>query len=219
MAGSTPPFPYRWDPGYPARVGIMPRDGGAAEVRWFEIEPCYVFHPLNAYDDGDRIVVDVVRHPRMFDAQPLGPDEGPPTLDRWTIDRAAGKVSEERLDDRGQEFPRIDERLVGRRHRYGYTVSFDGISGDRLIRHDLAAGTRSDRSFGPGHTVGEFVFVPDDPDSPEDRGTVMGFVHDPGRGASDLMLLDAQTLQTKAAVHLPARVPAGFHGNWAPARN
>jgi carotenoid cleavage dioxygenase len=153
----------------------------------------------------------------MFDAQLLGPDEGPPTLDRWTIDRPAGKVLSERLDDRGQEFPRVDERVVGRRHRYGYAVAFDGVTGDSLIRHDLAGGPPVVRWFGAGHNVGEFVFIPDEADSPEDRGTLMGFVHDPNRDAADLMLLDAQTLETKAAVHLPARVPAGFHGNWAPA--
>jgi carotenoid cleavage dioxygenase len=216
MADSTPAFPYRWDANYPARVGIMPREGGAADVRWFDVDPCYVFHPLNAYDDGDRIVVDVVRHPRMFDAHRLGPDEGAPTLDRWTIDRCAGTVYPECLDDRGQEFPRVDERVVGRRHRYGYAVTFDGVTGDSLIRHDLAGAAPVVRSFGAGHNVAEFVFIPDCDDSPEDRGTLMGFVHDPDRDAADLMMLDSQTLETKAAVHLPARVPAGFHGNWAP---
>ena len=98
----------------------MPREGGNADVRWFDVEPCYVFHPMNAYDDGDTIVLDVVRHPKMFDNEHLGPNEGPPTLDRWTVDLADGKVRESRFDDRGQEFPRVDERLVGKRHRYGY---------------------------------------------------------------------------------------------------
>jgi carotenoid cleavage dioxygenase len=59
------PMPYRWDADYGARVGIMPRDGGDADVSWFDVEPCYVFHPMNAYDDGDTVVVDVVRHPTM----------------------------------------------------------------------------------------------------------------------------------------------------------
>lgn len=65
--------------------------------------------------------------------------------------------------------------------------------------------------------MSEFVFVPDGPDSPEDRGTLMGFVHDPATDRSDLMVLDSQTLETVAAVHLPVRVPAGFHGNWVSA--
>src|SRR5580700_8673892 len=77
----------------------------AREVRrmlgGFDVEPCYVFHPMNAYDDGDSVLLDVVRHQRMFDTHPLGPDEGPPTLERWSIDLTTGKVAEERLDDRG----------------------------------------------------------------------------------------------------------------------
>ena len=63
MAMSGAGLPYRWDNDYPARVGLLPRDGEADDVRWFDVEPCYVFHPLNAYDDGDRVVIDVVRHP------------------------------------------------------------------------------------------------------------------------------------------------------------
>lgn len=219
MFGAGAAFPYAWDPSYPARVGLMPREGGSADVRWFDVDPCYVYHPLNAYADGERTVVDVVRHPRTFDHNRLGPDEGTPTLDRWTIDPAAGKVIEERLDDRGQEFPRHDERLLGGRHRYGYTVTFDGSGGEALIRHDLTAGSTLVREFGPGHDASEFVFVPTDADSPEDQGVLLGFVYDPERDASDLRVLDAATLEDVAAVHLPARVPAGFHGNWAPTEN
>ena len=87
-------FPYSWNPKYPARIGVMPRDGDNSDVRWFDVEPCYVFHPMNAYDDGDTIVLDVVRHPKMFATENLGPNEGPPTLDRWTVDLADGKVRE-----------------------------------------------------------------------------------------------------------------------------
>ena len=123
-AASGASFPYRWDPEYPARVGLLPREGSAEDVKWFEVEPCYVFHPLNAYDQNGTVVLDVVRHARMFASHLLGPDEGPPTLERWTVDIAAGKVLEERLDDRGQEFPRVDERRVSLPYRYGYAGIF-----------------------------------------------------------------------------------------------
>ncbi len=209
-------LPYRWNPKYPARIGVMPRDGGNGDVRWFEIEPCYVFHPMNAYDDGDDIVLDVVRHPKMFDTELLGPAEGPPTLDRWTVDLSVGKVIEERLDDQGQEFPRVDERLVGRRHRFGYAVSTrDGsASSGSLLKHDLWNRSVQSREFGDGAQVGEFVFVPSSVDAGEDEGVLMGFVYDPATQKSDLTILDAGTLETVGAVHLPDRVPNGFHGNW-----
>ncbi|WP_020666323.1 carotenoid oxygenase family protein [Amycolatopsis nigrescens] len=218
--GSRPngAMPYRWDPDYPARVGVMPREGTNADVRWFDVEPCYVFHSLNAYDDGDSVVLDVVRHPKMFDTNLRGPNEGDPTLERWTVDLNAGKVREERLDGRPQEFPRIDERLVGSRHRYGYAMqAVDGAGpSDSLLKHDLHGGSTAVRSFDAGRQPGEFVFVPSGPGAAEDEGVLMGLVYDPATQRSDLTLLDAGTLETVAAVHLPDRVPNGFHGNWSP---
>jgi carotenoid cleavage dioxygenase len=211
-------FPYRWNPHYPARVGVMPRDGGDADVRWFEVEPCYVFHPMNAYDDGDGIVLDVARHPKMVGSDLLGPDEGLPTLDRWVIDLAHGKVRESRIDDRGQEFPRVDERLVGKRHRYGYAPGFGNESNgtDRLHKHDFVGNGSATRSFGAGKQLGEFVFHPRSADAAEDDGVLMGYIYDAVTDRSELAILDAQTLQDIATVRLPHRVPAGFHGNWAP---
>ncbi|WP_370947773.1 carotenoid oxygenase family protein [Amycolatopsis sp. cg5] len=214
--GSNGRFPYSWKQSYPARIGVMPREGSASDVRWFDVEPCYVFHPMNAYDDGDKIVLDVIRHPKMFDRDHTGPNEGPPTLDRWTVDLAAGKVIEERLDDRGQEFPRVDERLVGSRHRYGYSVGQCPSRGPALFKHDLERVTSEVRTFGKGCEPGEFVFVPSSPDAGEDEGVLMGFVYDPATQRSDLTLLDAGSLDQVGAIHLPDRVPEGFHGNWAP---
>jgi carotenoid cleavage oxygenase len=214
-------FPYSWNPKYPARVGVMPRDGDNNDVRWFDVEPCYVFHPMNAYDDGDTVVLDVIRHPKMFDTDHLGPNEGPPTLDRWTVDLADGKVRESRIDDRGQEFPRVDERTVGKRHRYGYAPTVgEGTTGeDTLLKHDFVGSHTSARSFSSGKTLGEFVFHPSAPDAAEDDGVLMGYVYDRGTDRSALAILDAHTLDDVASIQLPHRVPAGFHGNWVPTAN
>jgi carotenoid cleavage oxygenase len=216
-SGTANPLPFRWNPDHPARVGVMPRDGDAGDLRWFEVEPCFVFHPLGAYDDGDAVVLDVVRYDRMFDV-PGGTTEQPPALDRWTLDLGSGTVRTRRLDDRPQEYPRVDERLVGRRHRYGYTVGISGEAApnDLVIKHDTVRGTILTRALGPGREAGEFVFAPSSPDSAEDDGVLMGFVYDKATDRSDLMLLDAATLDTVAAIHVPGRVPHGFHGNWAP---
>jgi carotenoid cleavage oxygenase len=216
------PFPAQWKPDYGARVGVMPRDGGNADVRWFDVELCYVFHPLNAYDDNGKVVIDVARHPKMFDKDIYGPAELPPTLDRWTIDQAAGKVIEERLDERPQEFPRVDDRVVGRRHRYGYTTHVgrdeDWIAFGQLLKHDLRAGTVEARTLGPGTHASEGVFVAASNDAAEDEGWVLTVVYDEGRNTSDLVVLDATdfTGSPVATVHLPQRVPFGFHGTWVP---
>ncbi|MDT5347856.1 MAG: carotenoid cleavage oxygenase [Mycobacterium sp.] len=214
-------FPYSWDPKYPARVGVMPREGSDADVRWFDVEPCYVFHPMNAADEGDTIVLDVVRHPKMFDRDHTGPNEGPSTLDRWTVDLADGKVRESRFDDHAQEFPRVDERRVGKRQRYGYAPTIlDGVEGgDALLKHDFIRGSTESRSFGSENSLGEFVFHPSSPDAAEDDGVLMGYVYNRPTDRSELAILDGQTLQDIASIKLPHRVPAGFHGNWVPSTN
>ena len=217
-------FPYRWSEDYHSRVGLLPLDGGADDVVWCEVEPCYVFHPMNAYDEDGTVVVDLVRHPKMFATHLTGPDEGAPVLERWRIDPAAGKVATELLDDRAQEFPRVDERVVGRRHRYGYSAAVNnqdkdeagfGI-GSALLKHDLTTGAVDTRPLRGG--AGEAIFVPERATSDEDAGYVLSLVYDAERQASDLLVLHAQdfTGDPVAVVHLPVRVPYGFHGNWAP---
>ena len=151
-AGSR--FPYAWSPGRPARLGLLPRQGCAASVRWFDIDPCYVFHPVNAYEVGDRCVVDVVRYDRVFDRDRDAPGESPPTLWRWTLDLTRGTVAAEQLDDIPQEFPRIDDRRKTMPHRYAYTVAMQSgtgvLGGSALLRHDLVRRTVAVHDFGPG---------------------------------------------------------------------
>lgn len=216
------PFPAAWKPSYGARVGVMPRYGDGP-VRWFDVELCYVFHTVNAYDDGDRVVVDVIRHATMFEHDVYGVGDAPGTLDRWTIDLARGRVHEERLDDRGQELPRIDDRLVGRRHRYGYSNLVpdqrDGrVTIGGLVQHDLRTGRSVEARLGPGRAASEGIFVPARPAAAEDEGWVLSVVYDAGRDGSDLMIIDATDFGGRpvATVALPQRVPFGFHGTWLP---
>ena len=218
-------FPYVWDDEYGARIGLMPLRGTADQVQWFEIEPCYVFHPLNARDVGDTVVIDVVRHPRMFDKSRLGPNEGVPSLWRWTFDRASGQAKEEQLDDRAIEFPRVDERLVGRAHRYGWATGLSGGDdadlewpGTSLVRYDSVTGGSEEIDFGPKRAPGEAVFVPRSDDAAEDDGWYLTLVLDGDTDRSELVVLDASAPGEGpvARVHLPTRVPLGFHGNWIP---
>ncbi|MGD0376683.1 MAG: carotenoid oxygenase family protein [Streptosporangiaceae bacterium] len=224
-------MPYTWNPAHQARIGLLPRDGSSGDVRWIEVSPCWVFHTLNAHDDGGRVVVDLCQYENAFDVSTLWGGHGPVTLDRWIIDPVAGKVTEQRLDDRGQEFPRVDDRVVSRPHRYGYSAvigelnqAVAPLSGDfadnafanALLKHDLAHGTVEAHEFGRDATSGEAVFAPAAPGAGEDDGYVMAFVRNPDRGAADLVILAAQdfTGEPVARVHLPARIPLGFHGNW-----
>ncbi|ARG61412.1 carotenoid oxygenase family protein [Mycobacterium kansasii] len=227
-------MPYAWNADYPARIGVMPRDGGNEDVRWFDIEPCYVYHPLNAYtetrDDGSELLIlDVVRYARMFDHDRHGPGDTRPSLDRWTINLATGAVTTECRDDRPQEFPRINESLLGGRHRFGYTLGVDGgyLTGGTtemstsLYKHDYQTGSCQVAPLDAALLIGEMCFVPNPPgtsgERAEDDGILMGYGYHRDRDEGQLLLLDAQTCELMATVHLPQRVPMGFHGNWAPA--
>ncbi len=222
-------MPYAWNPNYPARIGVMPREGGNSDVRWFDIEPCYVYHPLNAYtedrDGTELLVLDVVSYPRMFDRDRRGPGDSRPTLQRWTINLRTGAVHTECRDDRPQEFPRINETRLGRRHRFGYTVGTDGgyLSGgasqmtSALYKHDYSTGSSVAAPLDPNLLIGEMCFVPNPGGGAEDDGVLMGYGYHRGRDEGQLLLLDAQTCESVATVHLPQRVPMGFHGNWEPA--
>ncbi|MFD0660126.1 carotenoid oxygenase family protein [Thermocatellispora tengchongensis] len=173
-------LPYAWNDAHPARVGLLPRHGGAAGVRWYEVPPCFVFHTLNAYEDGEKVVVDLVAYDRLFVEARL--DLGaPPRLERWTVDPAAGQVRRTVLDDRMQEFPRIDDRLTSRPHRYGYTVLTEAFAdflprraedlqelsdpafANALLKHDLSTGAAEAHVFPRGSYAGEPVFAPSPP--------------------------------------------------------
>ena len=86
------------------------------------------------------------------------------------------------------------------------------------MKHDLRAGTSEARTFGRGTHASEGVFVPAANDAGEDEGWVLTVVYDEGRDASDLLVLEATDFSGTpvATVHLPQRVPFGFHGSWVP---
>jgi carotenoid cleavage dioxygenase len=206
-----------------ARLGVMPRDGGNADVRWIEIPPCYVFHPLNAHDDGERIVMDVVRHETMFATSTIGPREATlPTLDRWVID-PVGR-------DRDRDPPRRPPPGVPADRRAAHRTSAPvrlrrGAGRRRRLRHgrDRQAGRRRpgrarSTTSAKGRLASEAVFVPASPDAAEDEGWLLAPVYDRATDRSDVVVLDARDLTAPpvATVHLPVRIPFGFHGSWVP---
>lgn len=217
-------FPFAWNPDYQARVGLLPRDGGAEDIIWADVSPCYVFHPMNAYDDADgNVVLDVCRYDSMMANDHNGPfRDSLPTLDRWTVNPQTAKVGEQRIDDSYQEFPRCHPGLNSKPYRYGYAVGVAptdaGPGFPAILKHDLQTGGRSQFDLGAGRHSGEPYFIPRDGARSEDDGFLMSFVYDAERNASELMVLDAGDLSAPplARVLLPARVPYGFHGSWVP---
>jgi carotenoid cleavage dioxygenase-like enzyme len=214
-------MPITWSDTYPARLGVMPRTGTDADVRWYDINPCYVFHPMNAYEDGDRIVLDVARMSHVWRDSMM--DFPMPELWRWTIDTTTGKVHEEKIDDRPAEFPRVPDAMVGQPHRYGYMMAIPEATGfedpmsqsGALLKYDRHTGARTDFDVGRGCLPGEPVFVPAAGATNEDDGYLMTYVYDASSDTSRLIVVDAATMDPTpvATVELP-RIPFGFHGNW-----
>ena len=213
-------FPYRWDDTYQARIGLLPREGGAGDITWCTIDPCYIFHPMNAYDAADgKVVLDAVRHKKMFASETRGPNEGTPTLEQWLLNPTDGSVNHRRLDDRPLEFPRIDERLIGRQNTIGYGAGIgDGFTQDVLVKHNLLAVTTEVRNDGAHFGYGEPIFIPRFESAAEDDGWIMALRHNRYTDLSELVIIDSQTFTDEpvAIIHLPVRVPNGFHGNWIP---
>ena len=155
----------------------------------------------------------------MFATNQQGPDEGAPMLYRWILDPSGGAAKEEQLDDRGQEFPRIDERRTGKPYRYGYTTGLgDSFALGNLLKIDLAQRSVETHAEGPGRGFMEPVFVPASADADEDEGWILSYVYDASSNRSDVVILDARDFGADplATIHLPCRVPFGFHGNWLP---
>ncbi len=220
-------MPFAWDETYGARIGLLHRDRAreGAQPVWFEIDPCYVFHIMNAWDEpspngqGDVVVLDAGRHATMWKG---GTDQFDPSLLwRWRFDLATGRVTEEQFDDRAHAFPRIDDRRSGLAYRYGWAAAdrdADGPRSDRsgIVKYDVTTGERWFRDLGPEFSCGEPVFVPADGATGEDEGYLTTFVHDHARGVSSFAVFDAQDpgMPTIATVPIPQRVPHGFHGSW-----
>ncbi|HZF30134.1 MAG TPA: carotenoid oxygenase family protein [Gammaproteobacteria bacterium] len=215
-------FPWLWDERRPSRIGLLPRSGDVSKLQWFEAPRCFAFHFANAYDDGDNTIIDLPKHKRMFLTDQNGPNEGAPIMVRWTLHRPSGRSSETVIDDRGNEFPRINGRHSGLEYRYMYSAFWDdAVVFGPSMKHDLVRGTTEVHDYGRGRMTAEPVFVRKPGAVAEDEGWVMSYVYDPKRDLSDVVILDAQDFagEPVATIRLPVRVPFGFHGGWAPDMN
>jgi len=144
-------FPFSWNTKQGARVGLLPRDGDVTKLQWFEAPKSFVFHCFNSYDDGDKVVLDVVKHPRMFASGKTDISEGAPAVSRWILDRKTGQLSETIVDDRGAEFPRVNDARESLAYRFGYSASADsrGKLGP-IMKYDMQTARLKSTTSGRG---------------------------------------------------------------------
>jgi 8'-apo-carotenoid 13,14-cleaving dioxygenase len=213
-------FPFRWNPTYTPRIGLLPRSSStAADIIWCSIDPCYGYHPMNAYDAPDgSVVIDICRYDTMFASDILGPGgDSLPKLFRWTVDPVSRTVREECLDERTMEFPRVATSVLNTAHRYGYGAAVGpGFAAGDIIKHDLQHRTVEVHTVGLGRGAAEPDFVAKEHREGEDDGWLMSYVYDKNTDSSELVIIDATDMAATpvARILLPQRVPFGFHGNW-----
>ena len=222
-------FRLLFDRNMPSRFGVIPRYGAAEQIRWFEADPCFIYHSINAYDDGDEVVMDVCR---VTKPQPRSDLDGPLAqmlsylrmdahLYRYRFNLRTGLTSERMIDDDNSEFPSVNQGMIGRRSRFAYnmhissekTLLFDG-----LMKYDVDSGAAETHWFGDGRWGSEAPFAPRPGATAEDDGYLVSYVFDEREGYSDVEVLDARDVAAGpvCTIKLPVRVPLGFHATWVP---
>lgn len=217
MAGVA--LPFRFDPEGRSRVGLLDRGTPGERVQWLSVEPCYVFHVVNAFDDGADLVADLYCYDRTFDTgmgRLLG--SALPRLERWRMSPTATAVHRTVLDDLPAEFPRIDDAMAGRPYAHGYATQIarrdglDAFPGYVKINADHGTVARIDL---PDHLqASEPIFVRASDGKTDEEGWLLAVEYDRTSDSSDLVIYDAHAFSAKpeARIHLPVRIPFGFHG-------
>lgn len=219
-----------WSPAKGNLLAVLPREGG--DVRFFEAPAAFMWHTLNAREEGRTLLADFVGYdePDHF----LGPDallsrlregrlgraESPGTIRRYRIDLAAGRASEEILDAESHEFPMIDPRRLAapyRRAWFGWALPGRVHHGIKGVDMEGGAGERHD--FGTDTQVGEPVFVPR-PDGTPEEGWLIVQGLDGRDGNAFFAVLDAGHVAAGplATIRLDHPLPVSFHGAWVAAR-
>ena len=219
----------------PTRFAILPRYGRPEEIRWFEAEPTYVLHFLNAYEDGDEVVVDgyfqedpapppLAGAPRQFAQAMAYLDQHStlPKLHRWRFNLRTGRTSEQRLDDRVLEFGMFNAQYAGKPYRYVYsTTSVPGwFLFNGYVKHDLRTGESWQLSLPEGRYASESPFVPRVNAKDEDDGYLVSFIMDQNTGTGECILVDCKRFMDGPVcrIALPHKPCSGTHSVWAPRR-
>ena len=225
----------RFRPDMRTRFAVLPRHGRTEDVRWFEASPTYVLHWINAYEDGDEIVLDGFHQscpapehrpgdgPMATLLRSLDLDEMKTRAHRWRFHLGTGETREEFLDDSLTEFATINPRFAGRRYRYAYAMTgepgwflFNGI-----VKHDWETRTSTRHRFPEGVFGSESPMAPRPGGTAEDDGYLVTFVTDVKADRSECQIFDARDITRGpiARVLLPERISSGTHACWASAEN
>jgi carotenoid cleavage dioxygenase-like enzyme len=221
----------RFYPDVPSRFAVLPRRGATGDIRWFEADPTFVLHFVNAYEEGDEIVLD-----GFFEGAPQPVDTGgtgweklfrflaldrlQARLHRWRFNVATGAVAEEQLSESITEFGTISSDYAAGKYRYTYAATgkpgwflFDG-----LVKHDLHTGGEERYPFGDGVYGSEAAMAARVGAADEDDGYLVTLTTDMNTDASYCLVFDAARVGDgpMCKLALPERISSGTHATWAP---
>ncbi len=222
----------------PSRFAVIPRHGTAAQIRWFEADPTYMYHTSNAWEEDDghggvEIVmtgtpfrvptdihgtVDVERFPKM-----LANLEEDYLFKEWRFNLRTGQTRERIIDDIiNQEFPVINAWMQGHKTRFSWNVLMARVNRAEdprfcgLVRYDLEQDSCTTYHAGIGKWFSEAPFAPKDNWKSEDDGYLVGYMWDEAKQSSYLTIFDAHDISRGPVckLRMPQRVPHGFHSTW-----
>ncbi|MEA2421702.1 MAG: beta,beta-carotene 9,10-dioxygenase [Thermoleophilaceae bacterium] len=214
---------YRWRPERGTRFLVIDRQDGGVKMT-VTAEPFFSFHHVNAWEEGDDVVVDLVAYEDAsvidelyIDRLRAGTTAAESQLRRYRLSPGQERVDGEVLLDRTLELPRIDySRVNAKPHRIVYAAGARPEAEDwldELLKFDVE--TRALRTWHePGCYPGEPVFVGRPDREREDDGAILSVVFDSSTGRSFLLVLDAATFEEQARAEVPHHVPFSFHGQF-----
>jgi carotenoid cleavage dioxygenase-like enzyme len=231
---------WYWDERLPAYLCVLPRDGEAKDARWIKGPPRAMVHTLNATTEGNRLVIDGTvsdANPFPFfpnrNGSPWSPQAGTSSIRRWTLDlgsRHEGWEEQDSFPMAPGGLPRIDDRFISQRYRYGYMGYSDRKKPidekyaavrvfpptNCLGRYDMTTGKLDSLFVGSGGTLQEACFVPRSRNAAEGEGYLVAVYSNLAEGRSELVVVDAQRMQEMARVILPFHISEQVHGVWTP---
>ncbi len=213
---------FVWNPQEGTIFTIVNRSNGEIVGR-IKGEPFFTFHHVNAYEDGETIVLDLIAYKdpsvlddlsfeRLFNQPQGAPSEGlkERCLTRYSIDLKKGSVTSTILSTLPVEMPRINQAYNMKPYTFVYASHF---ADDTLVK--ISVPTGATLAWGEKNCLpSEPVFVAAPNARAEDDGVILSVIVDTLHKTSFLLVLDAHTFTEIGRALVPHHIPFQVHGEF-----